>query len=88
MSNPGIEPGSSQPQCEILTTVRIRPIKFGHFLIHEVVLCMGELHEGGLRIDYPASVTITETLLYVVWILMDIIICGTMRVVMCCAKNL
>ena len=25
MSSPGIEPGSSQPQCEILTTVRIRP---------------------------------------------------------------
>ena len=30
MSNPGIEPGSSQPQCEILTTVRIRPtVKVG-----------------------------------------------------------
>eukprot|EP00985_Skeletonema_marinoi_P016323 scaffold8737_cov96-Skeletonema_marinoi.AAC.3 len=25
MSSPGIEPGSSQPQCEILTTVRTRP---------------------------------------------------------------
>ena len=26
LSSPGIEPGSSQPQCEILTTVRTRPI--------------------------------------------------------------
>ena len=26
VSSPGIEPGSSQPQCEILTTVRTRPI--------------------------------------------------------------
>ena len=27
MSSPGIEPGSLQPQCKILTTVRTRPAK-------------------------------------------------------------
>jgi hypothetical protein len=36
MSSPGIEPGSSQPQCEILTTVRTRPADEGHITVHNV----------------------------------------------------
>lgn len=34
MSRPGIEPGSMQPQCIILTTVRSRPTAAEHIAIH------------------------------------------------------
>ena len=46
VSNPGIEPGSLQPQCRILTTVRIWPLFTGKSRIHEVELILpaGQIH--------------------------------------------
>ena len=38
MSRPGIEPGSMQPQCTILTTVRSRPIAAGDISIQIRIL--------------------------------------------------
>lgn len=35
MSRPGIEPGSVQPQCTILTTVRSRPTSARHIAVHD-----------------------------------------------------
>jgi hypothetical protein len=34
LSRPGIEPGSVQPQCTILTTVRSRPIETIDITVH------------------------------------------------------
>ena len=36
MSRPGIEPGSVQPQCTILTTVRSRPIAAPDMCVHDL----------------------------------------------------